>query len=220
MEVAFMKEENRLRMLRKQRHLTQVTVQIETGIEQSLISKYERGKRIPPTESLIILAKYYHTSMDYIMGLTDIEKQYPITADFYKLPDEEFMLCDHGKKNLFTEGTLQELCLGLHSICQGAEARHFNGQRWGVYLTASAETKSIRIKRRQKEPPESLRGCPMLMIGLRYHPSASLVASYPMLQLSHIFLRRMLRLLPLSVYCLWHTGQLTVVTSGILWLSE
>lgn len=52
---------------------------------------------------------------------------YPTMADFYKLLDEEFMLYDHGKKNLFTEETLQELCLGLHSMCQGAEARYFNG---------------------------------------------------------------------------------------------
>ena len=66
---------------RKQRHLTQITVQIETGIEQTLISKYERGERIPPTESLVILAKYYHTSMDYIMGLTDVEKPYPPVND-------------------------------------------------------------------------------------------------------------------------------------------
>ena len=81
MEVAFMAQENRLRALRKQRHLTQITVQIETGIEQTLISKYERGERIPPTESLVILAKYYHTSMDYIMGLTDVEKPYPPVND-------------------------------------------------------------------------------------------------------------------------------------------
>ncbi len=52
---------------------------------------------------------------------------YPTMADFYELLDQEYMLYDHGKKNLFTEGTLQELCLGLHSMCQGAEARYFNG---------------------------------------------------------------------------------------------
>lgn len=76
-----MEQENRLKALRKQRHLTQITVQIETGIEQTLISKYERGERVPPTESLIILAKYYNTSMDYIMGLTDVEKPYPPVDD-------------------------------------------------------------------------------------------------------------------------------------------
>lgn len=67
----------RLKALRKQKKLTQVTVQLETGIEQTLISKYERGERIPPTDSLMILAKFYHTSMDYIMGLTDDPQPYP-----------------------------------------------------------------------------------------------------------------------------------------------
>lgn len=72
-----MRYENRLKSLRLQKKLTQVTVQLETGIEQTLISKYERGERIPPTDSLIILARFYHTSMDYIMGLTDEPKPYP-----------------------------------------------------------------------------------------------------------------------------------------------
>lgn len=72
-----MEQANRLKELRKQRRLTQITVQMETGIEQTLISKYERGERIPPTESLVILARYYSTSMDYIMGLTDVAKPYP-----------------------------------------------------------------------------------------------------------------------------------------------
>ena len=54
-------------------------------------------------------------------------EQYPTMADFYELLDEEYNLYDHKKKNLFTEETLQELCLGLHSMCQGAEAMYFNG---------------------------------------------------------------------------------------------
>ena len=68
------------------------------------------------------------------------------------------------------------------------------------------------MKRNGKDGSQSI-------IGLLYPPSASLVALYPMLQLSHIFLRWMLLLLPLSVYFLWHTGQLTVVDPGIRWLS-
>ena len=52
---------------------------------------------------------------------------YPTMSDFYELLEDEFMLYDHKKKNLYTEDTLQELCLGLNSMCQGAEARYFNG---------------------------------------------------------------------------------------------
>ena len=60
-----------LKKLRLQKNKTQLNVQMDTGIEQALLSKYESGKRIPPTDTLIILADYYNVSMDYIMGRTD-----------------------------------------------------------------------------------------------------------------------------------------------------
>lgn len=63
--------QERLKQLRIQKKKTQLNVQLETGIEQALLSKYESGKRIPPTETLVVLADYYNVSMDYIMGRTD-----------------------------------------------------------------------------------------------------------------------------------------------------
>ena len=62
---------SRLKDLRIQKKKTQLNIQIETGIDQALLSKYESGKRIPPTETLLLLADYYDVSMDYIMGRTD-----------------------------------------------------------------------------------------------------------------------------------------------------
>lgn len=62
---------NKLKALRKSRHLTQIAVQMKTGIEQSLISKFENGERVPPTETLIILADFYDVSIDYILGRTE-----------------------------------------------------------------------------------------------------------------------------------------------------
>ena len=62
---------NNLRKLRKDRNLTQISVQMQTGIEQALLSKYETGDRIPPTESLMILADFYNVSVDYILCRTD-----------------------------------------------------------------------------------------------------------------------------------------------------
>ena len=44
---------------------------MKTGIEQALLSKFENGDRIPPTETLMQLADFYNVSMDYIMGRTD-----------------------------------------------------------------------------------------------------------------------------------------------------
>lgn len=62
---------NNLKKLRKQAGLTQISLQMKTGIEQALLSKFENGERIPPTETLIVLADFYGVSMDYIVGRTD-----------------------------------------------------------------------------------------------------------------------------------------------------
>ena len=63
--------QNNLRKLRKEKGLSQIAVQMQTGIEQAHISKYENGERVPPTETLMQLADFYGVSMDYIMGRTD-----------------------------------------------------------------------------------------------------------------------------------------------------
>ena len=62
---------NNLKKLRKEAELTQISLQMKTGIEQALLSKFENGDRIPPTETRIILADFYNVSMDYIMGRTE-----------------------------------------------------------------------------------------------------------------------------------------------------
>lgn len=63
--------ENNLRKLRKERNLSQVALQMRTGIEQALLSKFENGERTPPTETLVILADFYNVSIDYILCRTD-----------------------------------------------------------------------------------------------------------------------------------------------------
>ena len=62
---------NNLKKLRNEKKLTQVALQMQTGIEQALLSKFETGERIPPTETLLILADFYNVSIDYILGRTD-----------------------------------------------------------------------------------------------------------------------------------------------------
>lgn len=66
-----------IKVARVIRDYTQVKVQMDTGISQSTLSKYECGEAIPTVENLMILAEYYHTSMDYLMDLTDEPKAYP-----------------------------------------------------------------------------------------------------------------------------------------------
>ena len=62
---------NRLKELRKSRGYTQISLQMQTGIEQALLSKFENGERVPPTETLVRLAEFYNVSIDYILYRTD-----------------------------------------------------------------------------------------------------------------------------------------------------
>jgi type IV secretory pathway VirB4 component len=76
-----------------------------------------------------MLSKLYHQWN--ICDTTDYDRMksadYPTMSDFYKLIEHEFMSYDHEKKQLYTEEMLQEVCLGLHSMCVGSESKYFNG---------------------------------------------------------------------------------------------
>ena len=77
----------------------------------------------------ILLSKLYARfgitdSTDYS---TKRPTDFPIMEDFYKLCEEEFYGYDKQRKYLYTEEILQEVCLGIHSMCVGAESKYFNG---------------------------------------------------------------------------------------------
>ena len=66
-----------------------------------------------------------------ITDSTDYDKlsktDYPIMSDLYELLEKEYKGYQHNQKNIYREKTLQELCLGLHSMCVGTESKYFNG---------------------------------------------------------------------------------------------
>lgn len=56
--------------------------------------------------------------------------KYPILSDLYELLEQEykeFGTHEQDEKSLYTEKILQELCLGLHSMCIGSDSKFFNG---------------------------------------------------------------------------------------------
>lgn len=57
--------------------MNQTQVAKVLGMSQTGYSKYETGENDIPTHILIKLAQYYHTSTDYLLGLTDRETPYP-----------------------------------------------------------------------------------------------------------------------------------------------
>ncbi len=73
--------ETRLKQLRKERGLTQVRMQVLTGIDQSDYSKIENGRRYYTFEQCRKIALALNTSMDYLAGLTDDPSPYPRKKD-------------------------------------------------------------------------------------------------------------------------------------------
>lgn len=63
-----------------------------------------------------------HTNFDRLTP-----KDYPILSDLYKLIEAEYQSYDSIRRQLYTAETLQEICLGLHSLCVGAESKFFDG---------------------------------------------------------------------------------------------
>lgn len=61
----------RMKYLRKSNNLSQTDVAEVLHCSQAAYGMYELGKRKISAEKLLILARYYHVSMDYMMGLTD-----------------------------------------------------------------------------------------------------------------------------------------------------
>ncbi len=61
----------RIKDLREDHDMYQKDVAKLLGISQQYYSEYEKGKRTIPIQHLITLAKFYETSIDYIVGLTD-----------------------------------------------------------------------------------------------------------------------------------------------------
>ena len=67
-----------IKLMRVTNDYTQLKLQMETGISQSMLSKYESGDLIPTTENLMIHADFYNTSLDFLMDRTDKKEPYPL----------------------------------------------------------------------------------------------------------------------------------------------
>ena len=68
----------RLRELREDNDLKQKDLAEYLHIRQNTYSQYENGQRQIPIDVLISLANYYHTSTDYLLGLTNQRKPYEL----------------------------------------------------------------------------------------------------------------------------------------------
>ncbi len=76
-----MSQYRRIRDIREDSDLTQAQVANAINCSQQVYSNYELGQRSLPPEILIALAKFHNTSVDYLLGLTDEKKPYPVAND-------------------------------------------------------------------------------------------------------------------------------------------
>ena len=72
-----MKYNERIREIREDKSLTQQKIAELLNIGQRTYADYESGKTRIPVDSLLILARYYNVSMDYITGASNIITEYP-----------------------------------------------------------------------------------------------------------------------------------------------
>ncbi len=68
---------NRLKEIREDKDLKQETIAEFLKIHQVVYSRYETGVRLIPIDKLSKLADFYNTSIDYLLGKTNIRKPYP-----------------------------------------------------------------------------------------------------------------------------------------------
>ena len=65
----------RLKDLREDADKSQEDIAKIIGTTQSYYAQYENGKRAMPFERVVVLAKYYNVSLDYIAGLIDTPRK-------------------------------------------------------------------------------------------------------------------------------------------------
>ena len=63
---------NRIRDLREDMDLRQIDVAEATGLDQKTLSNYETGKTQPDARALVALADFFHVSIDYLIGRTEL----------------------------------------------------------------------------------------------------------------------------------------------------
>lgn len=80
------------------------------------------------TIEIMLMKLYARFDIDDLTNLDKLKAtDYPVMEDLYNIIEKEYMIFDHEKKHLYTEENLQNICLGLHSMCKGAESKYFNG---------------------------------------------------------------------------------------------
>lgn len=120
----------KLRNMRESKHMTQADLSKDIGLSRERYNQYENDRRTPDLDTLLLLAKYFNVSTDYLLGRTnvptpfcnvgqdlideqDIESQW--RAFLETVADEDFMLyknrkfTDEEKKGIIEDDRKRQL---------------------------------------------------------------------------------------------------------------
>ena len=61
----------RIKEIRTENHLTQAQFGAKLSVSQDTVSLWEKGKSVPTTEFIILIARTFRVSTDYLLGLTE-----------------------------------------------------------------------------------------------------------------------------------------------------
>ena len=90
----------RIKQLREEKGLTQEKLSKEINISRDMIGRYETDRTVP-TDNLVRIAKYFKTTTDYLLGLTDsksIEEDNQVISNKIGFDDEDIKILEHLKK--------------------------------------------------------------------------------------------------------------------------
>lgn len=75
----------RLKLLRKQKHMSQLSLAMKLNTTQMSISRYETGKREPDLKTLILIADFFDVSIDYLLERTDNPKMNKLNSEYVQM---------------------------------------------------------------------------------------------------------------------------------------
>lgn len=94
--------------LMKERGITAYRVSKDTGISQATLSDWKKGRCVPKSNKIQILADYFNVSVDYLLGNTDIKKA-PSAEDGDKVTFDDFTYAMNEEAHELTEEEKEKL---------------------------------------------------------------------------------------------------------------
>lgn len=88
-----------LKKLREEAGVSQKTLAESIGVSQQSINKYENHNIEPDIETLIRIANFFNTSVDYVIGNTEVRRKIEIVHTFELNDEEEKVLVGYRKLN-------------------------------------------------------------------------------------------------------------------------